>query len=97
MPVIVESTLGLEDTLQQFVVLDNTLAEAEAMVVDFVANNLDVEFEIVAHQNIVIEADFARHANIKITEVDKGTADFLVNQFGNDFGSGILHTIFFDR
>ena len=94
MPVLVKATLSLEDTFQQLVVLDNTVAETEAMIADFVSNNLDEEYEIVAQQFFHVDEDFAHHACVTITEVDRATADFIVSQFGNDFGTGILHTVF---
>ena len=90
MPALITSAISSEDDFEEMMVVENSAEEAAAIIQGYIEDNQGAEIEIATHQYVHI-GDGVDGDNFEIQEIDRATADFMINVMGGDyFGTGIL-------
>ena len=90
MPALIIGRLNSEDSFEEMMLVDSTAEDAAQAISDYITDNNGEEIEIAASQmvHIGISVD---GGNFEIRDIDKATADFMLEIMGGDyFGTGIL-------
>lgn len=90
MPALITSVISSEDQFEEMMIVDNTAAEAVAIIEAYIADNQGEEIEIAAGQYVHV-GDSVDGDCFTIRDIDTATADYLLEVMNGDyFGTGIL-------